>query len=300
MNKYDPERVGKNIQYLRKAYGETQEELGRVLGIEKTTVSSYETGTRFPKNDMLEAISRHFMLPVDELLNRDFSDIGYIEVDYDVISERVAVLFPLVSTEEALLNYHFKRAYEHHKKLYDDIRLRRLDVRYIFLCMGEYMEAGEDERSVEEAAANFISLWYLFLSSVKGGAEMLINRSAELLQLTKKEKKLRDILNNEDDLKKELADFEEELKDMSFLIEAMDEWKTMLKKSPKWSELADYFLAIQYWVGAVDNGLDFALNRRIGFEMVKALFSVENKYAEQFMLCMWESTGLIDVRAMEE
>ena len=78
---YDLKRLGANIKSLRNAYGETQEELGAAIFVEKNTISSYETGTREPKKDTLSAIARHFMVSLEELLYSDLSDIGKIEID---------------------------------------------------------------------------------------------------------------------------------------------------------------------------------------------------------------------------
>ncbi len=38
---YDLKRLGANIKSLRNAYGETQEELGAAIFVEKNTISSY-------------------------------------------------------------------------------------------------------------------------------------------------------------------------------------------------------------------------------------------------------------------
>lgn len=53
-------RLGLNIRSLRKAYGETQEELGVALNVEKNTVSYYENGKREPNKDMIAEIAKHY------------------------------------------------------------------------------------------------------------------------------------------------------------------------------------------------------------------------------------------------
>lgn len=42
---------------------------------------------------------------------------------------------------------------------------------------------------------------------------------------------------------------------------------TIIKKSPNWSDLADYYLALQYIWNLVDNDLDWGFNQRIGMEI---------------------------------
>ena len=39
------EEIGKNIKALREVYGETQEEMGDVLFLDKNTISKYELGS---------------------------------------------------------------------------------------------------------------------------------------------------------------------------------------------------------------------------------------------------------------
>lgn len=66
------EKLGNNIRCLRMAYGETQEQLGDAIGVEKNTVSSYEKGRTEPNKEILSLISSHYMISVEELLSYDF------------------------------------------------------------------------------------------------------------------------------------------------------------------------------------------------------------------------------------
>ena len=47
----DLKKMGANIRCLRMAYGETQEQLGEAIFVEKNTVSYYETGKREPNKE---------------------------------------------------------------------------------------------------------------------------------------------------------------------------------------------------------------------------------------------------------
>ena len=71
-------KLGNNIRGLRKAYGETQEELGFALGVEKNTISSYETGRTEPGKEMLSMIASHYFVSVEELLLTDLSSMKKI------------------------------------------------------------------------------------------------------------------------------------------------------------------------------------------------------------------------------
>ena len=52
--------LGKNIQHLRKMYGETLSELGDAVFLGNTTIKNYESGTQDPKPQLLAAIAKHY------------------------------------------------------------------------------------------------------------------------------------------------------------------------------------------------------------------------------------------------
>jgi transcriptional regulator with XRE-family HTH domain len=60
--------VGKRLRLLRTERKLTQEELGKVLGVGKTTISQYESEVRKPDADMLKRIAQFFDVSVDYLL----------------------------------------------------------------------------------------------------------------------------------------------------------------------------------------------------------------------------------------
>lgn len=60
--------IGKRLRLLRVEKELTQEELGKILGVGKTTISQYESETRKPDADMLRRIAEFFDVSVDYLL----------------------------------------------------------------------------------------------------------------------------------------------------------------------------------------------------------------------------------------
>lgn len=56
----DLKRLGANIRSLRKAYGETQEQLAEAIFVEKNTISNYENGKREPPRSDIDCYSRSF------------------------------------------------------------------------------------------------------------------------------------------------------------------------------------------------------------------------------------------------
>ena len=59
--------IGSKIKDLRLQKHLTQEELGKNLGIGKSTIANYEKGYRSPKKNMIFKIAAFFAIPVDEL-----------------------------------------------------------------------------------------------------------------------------------------------------------------------------------------------------------------------------------------
>lgn len=64
-------QAGKNLKYLRKLRGWTQEEFGTKLGIKRSLVGAYEEERADPRLDVLQAMSEMFKVSLDELLLKD-------------------------------------------------------------------------------------------------------------------------------------------------------------------------------------------------------------------------------------
>ncbi|WP_238917212.1 helix-turn-helix transcriptional regulator [Clostridium sp. YIM B02555] len=58
------------LKELRKSNNLTQAELGKILGVGKTTVSMYETGNSTPSDEIKLKISEHFSISLDYLLGK--------------------------------------------------------------------------------------------------------------------------------------------------------------------------------------------------------------------------------------
>ena len=65
--------------------------------------------------------------------------------------------------------------------------------------------------------------------------------------------------------------------------EAIQEILKELKQNTKISSLADYYLALRYSLGRVENELTVDMNRSIGNEMMLAFAEIGNYYAKYFL-----------------
>lgn len=60
--------TGERIKLIRKKSGLTQTEFGKIFGIGKTTVSSYEIGNSVPNDNIKISMCKHFNVSLDYLL----------------------------------------------------------------------------------------------------------------------------------------------------------------------------------------------------------------------------------------
>ena len=88
------------LRQLRKERKETQEEIGKLMGLKRSTFSAYERGVIVPPMDKITYLSRHFGVSVDYLMgkvnyrnpsDRKPSDDGIIDVKkhLEIINEEL-------------------------------------------------------------------------------------------------------------------------------------------------------------------------------------------------------------------
>ena len=67
---------GERLKTLRESKNLTQKELGKILGLEQSTISNYEIDTRFKNGDRLIKIADFFGVSIDYLLrdNDDYNE----------------------------------------------------------------------------------------------------------------------------------------------------------------------------------------------------------------------------------
>ena len=69
-------QAGKNLKYLRKLRGWTQEEFAVKLGIKRSLIGAYEEERADPRLEVLEIVGDIFKLSLDELFLKELSDTG--------------------------------------------------------------------------------------------------------------------------------------------------------------------------------------------------------------------------------
>ena len=77
---FSKELFGQRLRELRKEYGETQTDLGAVLGVYKTQISEVEKGNASTTVEKLALICQHYQISADYLLGLTDSPLK-IDVD---------------------------------------------------------------------------------------------------------------------------------------------------------------------------------------------------------------------------
>lgn len=90
-------KIAKNLQYLRRHRGLSQEALADELGITRSRIGSYEENRSEPPIDTLIQLSEYFSLPIDVMVKNDLS-LSKEKSFIQLANHRV--LFPIVVNDE--------------------------------------------------------------------------------------------------------------------------------------------------------------------------------------------------------
>ena len=60
--------IGANIRRIRLEHGETQQQLGELLGYGATTIANYESGYRLPDLETFFEIALHYRAPLEDFM----------------------------------------------------------------------------------------------------------------------------------------------------------------------------------------------------------------------------------------
>lgn len=281
-------QFGKNIKYLRTAYGETQLDLALAVGLDSpNAIANYEKGERTPKPEIKKKIALHYRITEDELVRSDFSGMQVSSSQLgnkQKMIEMSLLMCPITCTDKAMKDSLFQKGYAAHMRALDAMKdgLTFADADYD-MCIGAYSDS-YDEYETPESLANI--LWWIVITELSMKNQWMID-GAEALSDKRVSKK--DFFKNfylKDcsfpDEGKLLG--ETELKDLKEMGETVVELLKELKKNAQYSNLADYYIALRYILGCVDNELTEAMNKAVGSEMIWAFAQLGNKYAKKFIL----------------
>lgn len=278
------DNTAKNIKALRNAYGETQLELAFAIGLDSpSAISQYENGTRIPQTRERQRLAEHFRITEDELAHADFSRYTVPSISGDVREKASGFLdglLPIISTEKAMADPQFKKGYEAHLRICESIKAGKpVNERTAESCIDAYLDALYDNH-VSEAAANL--LWWLVVEGIEANYG---ETSDGVKKLRQKKISTQEFYKNHFLISCDGESAQQrENSRAEFLEENGEDCIDLLKKlkaCPYLSELADYYSALMYTYGMIDNGLTLEMNQSIGYEMLRAAARLGNKYAKR-------------------
>lgn len=289
-------KVGYNILCLRKSYNETASDLADAVGVGKSTISEYETGSRgkVPPRNVLMNIAKHYGVTVDDLVEGDYSgfDMGdYDRVTFQALKKLKKILLPIVSSNRALRNANFKKAYERHKKMYEglenNIDFAEADLEH---CLRWYEKASEE--GIPEASANIL-WWFIFVGQLiveehlLDGYQAFYDGTSSFNYLMKN-----DALPNFGHTNPHQMSARQIKEIRNYAADIDDDFFNHAKrlKMSEYADLGDYYIALRYMSILVHNNRSLEANRAMGSELMKDLSLLRNKYALSLMSSVIELT----------
>lgn len=281
-------KLGLNIRALREAFGETQVQLAKAVGLKDgKSISNYEVGERTPERDILLEIAKHYRITENELIYGDFtgikiiSDIPITDKEYQKYS--LEKMLPIVKSEKALKNVDFREAYEIHKRMcasLSDNGTIQTETDTLDRCINLYEKARK--QGVVEAAAN--SLWWIMLFGF-----VVSFVSPKLLEMHDSDSLTLDAFLKEGFLRSLSSDSEKkqwELERLEYVKDNLQEVLLniyILKENKEYTELADFYIALGYLLGFNIGDKSEELCAAIGIEMMNLFSILGNPYADQFL-----------------
>ncbi len=283
--------IANNIKNLRIAWGETQEELGRALNLEGNTISMYEKGKRQPDLQTLEAIANHYCVSVERLMQEDFSETNF-KIDsltWEKVVSLIEIQFPLVYSERAGQDRSFEEGYKWSSEIWEKIKSNPFDgitTRKIEKALNKYRQSLKNNPHIVESAVNM--LWLIFINysllpdehAVKMGEAVWYGESLNSDFAKKYMLKDKNPISSESEKNKKAY-----IRDSQEMVMSLIE---ILKKSTEYAELADYYIALRYVLGMVDNEYGEEFNKTIGMEMMMTFAEIKNHYAAKWLIKCYE------------
>ena len=286
----DQELIRRNLKYLREGYELSITELAKRLNFGKSTISEYESGKTAITADSAARIANYFDVDFADFVSCDFSEIGKISMDSEEFFDNLRVFFPIAKSDKALECEKFKRALDKHEQAFE--KLRTADgnpfmvmacFQDIMSCINMYKIIGTDPACGEETLVNSIGLLLFFESRMKK-VEMMLNSDYDPNVL------LSQALKNSSITEYDLESIDENEKEQAMKAlgkvtgeqtsQVTNELIKAIRNSAHWRDIGDYYLAMEYAWGLVNNDLSRGMNYRIGFEMLTAFANLGNSYAE--------------------
>lgn len=269
-----------NLKKLRKLTGLTQSELAQELnkfalkcgiakdGVEvfgkgKKKILNLENGNQEPTLSDIEIISKYFYINSDDLMF-DTSIIDSIKGVENLQLEHF-IMLPVFSSDS--IGDLFRKAYDKHCSILK--QFNKGDEQNLKDCLMDYIISWEEEHDIK-SIANYMSL-LIFEACINFFKELRIDKELNLEVQKLSLKSSFGVVLNRDVAKKEN-------KRKYLNNDYIENYKKILKENG-FIEFVEYFKAVSYLLGFIDNSNRDFLNEQMGFEMLRMLANQGNRYA---------------------
>lgn len=278
--------VGDNVRALREFYGHTQQDLAAQMGFRKDYICKLENHKIAISRENLIWLAKYYRVSLDDLINGDLTYLkkGEINKVLKDSNQIIKAVFPIVKSESAMQSRNFRLGYDKAKKLMEKLVLGKKPNEDWFEEAIDYYTVAWEEEKCKAAVVNLISLLLLCCSvSINPGTKIIeekVRNNETITTRTIKQALLIDpqqnskLLRESEKVRKEFFDK---------CQEALDEGIRILKKSPAFAELGDFFIAVSYLVGL--GSLSYNMNKcaEIGQELMETYARLGNKYAKRVL-----------------
>lgn len=275
--------IAKNLKFLRKYYGDTQVTLAKMLKMPQGNISEYEHEKKPIPLDVLKKISIRYNVTINDLISCDIAsefDLPQKVLLDDDLNEDV---FPILRSSFARKNESFNRAYD---RFFEAMNVDKIEDLYKRVYMIEFaitlFEKAWEEIGTYVALSNIVSSVLLIYSlygqhSLRIGQYIMNNKRLSVVDLQKLM-----LCDPSQPVKKN--SYEKNKKEIFLKYEKLVyDCIKQLKSKTKFSELGDYYLALCYVIGFVDDSVDYNTSALVGAHMMLQLDQLENKYAFSYI-----------------
>lgn len=272
-----------NLKKLMSIFGDNQSTLAAILNVSEASVSYWVNGRNLPCRKTLDRIASRYSQTYDELLYCDLSylgNFGHLPTS-DTILKLGSSMLPFIDPDPPVKSIHFQKAIETHRRFIramasktdvaEKDRLHMLD---------EYVEALFDDECVE-AACNLLPFFAMHcFNFMNDGVLSEFDKTFGIQQ--RMENFFLRVLTGDTPFfttaaYKEIAAFADEYDYIVVIL------LKIIKRSPDYYDIADYYQALFYLIGFVPNDNPKLVNQKIGYEWMRIFASMGNPYALRFM-----------------
>lgn len=284
----DEIRIGNNVKIIRKWNGIKQEAMATLLSMSKSNYEKCENGKRKFSDDVIKEISKKSGIPVNYIINGDFSEEKYVKLYFKKEVKFSYEESELMTFSKDILNNYFVFVNsdidsEYFKKgIKSSNLIGTMNIDVIVDTIINFMRSYKEDQIIE-GAVNTLSafgyLWFFYFwtnidrekyEEVKDkGMSSLYEVNDMLLKMI-----------DRTELEKSINDFFECYEDI------IDEYIKIVRNDLGYYDYAYFYIAMRYLLGIYnlsDNNLCFDQSYMIGINLLESLAKAGNMYASNFL-----------------